>query len=259
MNHCNMHPSLRRFTKSFVIFAQATASAQPRHRSFYYPSFGQHFELMTSSRTFDDFQQPAGMGLDPVNQLPSVSRVGPDQLEPRGSPDQPVQDQFGSMPILDIGGLDYDSQQHSHGVYDDMPFASHHLLARIIAARPPFPVVFTDWMSMMAALGVGCLPSACRTLGRSISGTRSQVPSCLHFRKYHHTVPQGGRSCGNARHVHPFRRTYTMPLTTSRRSTVRCLPSGFAGGSKGASSFHWSSLRSLGYGLRFMPHSLIQI
>ena len=149
-------------------------SAQPSQRSFYYPSFGQHFELMTSSRTFDDFQQPAGVGLDPVNQLPSVSRVGPDQLEPRGSPDQPVQDQFGSMPILDISGLDYDSQQHSHGVYDDMPFASRHLLARIIAARPPFPVVFTDWLSMMAALGVGCLPSACRTLGRSISGTRSR-------------------------------------------------------------------------------------
>jgi hypothetical protein len=26
-----------------------------------------------------------------------------------------------------------------------------------------------------------------------------------------------------------------------------------AGGSRGASSFHWSSVRSLGYGLRFIP------
>ena len=77
---------------------------------------------------------------------------------------------------------------------------------------------------MMAALGVGLLPSAFRTLGRRASWTRSHVPSCLHSRKYHHTVPQGGRSCGMARHVQPLRRTYTMPLTTSRRSTVRGLP-----------------------------------
>ena len=73
---------------------------------------------------------------------------------------------------------------------------------------------------MMAALGVGLLPSAFRTLGRRASWTRSHVPSCLHSRKYHHTVPQGGRSCGMARHVQPLRRTYTMPLTTSRRSTA---------------------------------------
>ena len=111
----------------------------------------------------------------------------------------------------------------------------------------------TDWLSMMAALGVGLLPSAFRTLGRRASWTRSHVPSCLHSRKYHHTVPQGGRSCGMARHVQPLRRTYTMPLTTSRRSTVRGLPPVLADGSREARTSHCSSVRSLGYGLRFIP------
>ena len=37
-----------------------------------------------------------------------------------------------------------------------------------------------------------------------------------------------------ARHVQPLRRTYTMPLTTSRRSTVRGLPPVLADGSRGS-------------------------
>lgn len=259
MSHGDLHPSLRSLRQGFVIFAQSAAPAQPSQCSFNYPPFGEHLKLMVGPRTFDDFQHPARMGLDPVDQLPSVSGVGPDQLKPGESPDQPVQNQLGPIPVLDISRMDHDSQQHADGVYNDMPFASRNLLARVIATRPPFSVVFTDWLSMMAALGVGSLPSASRTLGRSVSWTRSPVPSRLHSRKYHHTVPQGGRSWGSARHGHPFRRTYRIPLMTSRRSTVRCLPPGLAGGSKGASSFHWSSVRSLGYALRFIPPSLIQV
>ena len=140
-----------------------------------------------------------------------------------------------------------------------MALASHHLLTSVISTRPPLSVVLTDWLSMMAALGVGSLPSAWRTLGRSAPWTRSHVPSRLHSRKYHHTVPQGGRSCGNARHVHPFRRTYRMPLTTSRMSAVRGLPPSLPAGIKGPRTFHWASLRSLGYGLRFMTHSIVQV
>ena len=155
--------------------------------------------------------------------------------------------------------MNYDCQQQPYGIHDDMALASHHLLTSVIATRPPLSVVLTDWLSMMAALGVGSLPSAWRTLGRSAPWTRSHVPSRLHSRKYHHTVPQGGRSCGNARHVHPFRRTYRMPLTTSRMSAVRGLPPGLPAGIKGPRTFHWASLRSLGYGLRFMTHSIVQV
>ena len=122
----------------------------------------------------------------------------------------------------------------------------------IIATRPPFSVVFTDWLSMIAALGVGLLPSDCRTLGRSASWTPSHVPSSVHLRKYLYTVCQGGRSCGSIRHGHPVRSTYTMPLTTSRISTVRGRPPGLAGGSKGSRMSHCSSVRSLGYDLRLI-------
>ena len=148
--------------------------------------------------------------------------------------------------------MDHHGQQQPHGIHYDVALSTVDLLASVIATRPPFSVVLTDWLSMMAALGVGSLPADLRTAERRVSLTRSHVPSRLHFRKYHHTVPQGGKSCGSARQVHPLRITYRMPLTTSRISTVRGLPPGLAAGSNGARTFHWASLRSLGY--RFPVH-----
>ena len=88
-------------------------------------------------------------------------------------------------------------EEQSRGVHYDVALASRHFFACVIAARPPFSVVFTDWLSMMAPLGVASRPSLSRTMGRSASSTRSQVPSLRHFRKYHQTVPQGGRSWGH--------------------------------------------------------------
>ena len=139
MNHRDMHPSLGRLKECFIVFAQAAVPTQPSQRSFNYPPFGKHLKLMAVSRTFNDLQHPARMGLHPVNQLPSVSGIAPDQLEPRKLPYQFLQDQLGPISVLDISRMDHDSRQQSYGVYDDMPFASLDLLARVIAARPPFP------------------------------------------------------------------------------------------------------------------------
>ena len=253
MNHGDVYPRLRRVWKLLVVLAQSAVPAKPCQRSFNYPPSGEYLKLMAVPGPSDDFQYPACTGLDPTGQLTCVSTVAPEQPEPRGTLEQSLQYQPGPVPVLNISRMHRDSQQHPHGVYNNMSFPSFHLLARVIAARPPFSVVLTDWLSMMAALGAGCLPWDCRTSTRRMSLSRFHVPSSLHCRKYHHTVPQGGKSWGIARHTHPLRRTYNMPLMTSRRSTLRLLPPGLAGGSRGASSFHWSSVRSLGYGLRFIP------
>ena len=47
------------------------------------------------------------------------------------------------------------AEQQAGGVDPDMPFAALDLLRRIPAARPPFSVVFTLWVSITAALGLG--------------------------------------------------------------------------------------------------------
>ena len=170
-----------------------------------------------------------------------------------GEPVQQLgQDQLGYISILDTGGVNHYGQKQARGVHYDVALASRHPFARVIASGPPFSVVFTDWLSMMAALGVASRPSLSRTTGRSASSTRSQVPSPRHFRKYHQIVPQGGRSWGIIHQGMPPRNTYSMPFTTSRRFTVRGCPLGVSGGNKDSNRPHWASVKLLGYAFRFI-------
>ena len=83
--------------------------------------------------------------------------------------------------------MNHHGQQQSHGVHHDVPLASGYPFASVVTPRPPFSVVFTDWLSMIAALGVASRPATSRTRTRKASSTRSQVPSSRHFRKYHQT------------------------------------------------------------------------
>ena len=256
MNHSYVYPGLGCLGQSFVVLAQPTAASQPCQCSFDDPSSWQHLEMMAVSRTPHNLQYPARCGQHPINQLTGVTSVRPYQLQVRKPSYQLIDDQLCAISVLDVSRMNHDGQQQPYGVHDDVTLAPHHLLTSIIATRPPFSVVFTDWLSMMAALGVGLLPSDCRTLGRSDLWTPSHVPSSVHLRKYLYTVCQAGRSCGSIRHGHPVRSTYRMPLTTSRVSTVRGRPPGLAGGSKGSIMSHCSSVRSLGYDLRVIHQSL---
>ena len=122
-----------------------------------------------------------------------------------------------AISILD-SRMNHDGQQQSYRV--QVTLATHHFLTSIIATRPPFSVVFTDWLSMIAALGVGLLPSDCRTLGRSASWTPSQFRPGPSAEVFVHCLPGWeivGKHTPRASGTQP----YTMPLTTSRISTVR--------------------------------------
>ena len=191
MNHCNLNPCLTGLWQSFIIFAQSTTPPQPAKGALHDPSARQHLKVVAVRRTLDDLQKPASEGACPLHKLSSITPISPNQLEPRKSPHQFRKHQLGPVSVLDVRSMDDNSQKQSQCVYDDMALASRDLLARIVATRPPFSVVLTDWLSMMAALGVGSCPSASRTLGRSASWMRSQLPSSLHCRKYHATMPHG--------------------------------------------------------------------
>ena len=256
MNRGYVYPCFRRIGQGFIVLAQPAASTQPRQRSFDHPPSRQHLELMAGPWTLHNLKDVARMGPHPIYQLPSVSGVCPNQSEARKPPFQLVYNQFCSVSVLDVSRMDHNSQQQPYGIHDDVTLATHHLLTSIIATRPPFSVVLTDWLSMTAALGVHSLPSARRTFGRSASWTPSHVPSFFHLRKYWYTVCHGGKSCGSILQGHPVRRTYWMPLMTSLISTVRGLPPGLAAGSNGASIFHWASVKSLGYAFLSILQSL---
>jgi hypothetical protein len=67
-------------------------------------------------------------------------------------------------------------QQVALGVRQDMTLAALDLLTRGVAARPPLSVVFTDWLSMMPAVGSGSRPAIRRAATARLSLRMSRTP-----------------------------------------------------------------------------------
>jgi hypothetical protein len=87
-----------------------------------------------------------------------VRTVGPDELQSGEAALERLQEMLAALLILDVGLMHQHVQDQAQSVDEQMPLAPFHPLAAIIAAPPPISLVFTDWLSMMAALGVGSRP-----------------------------------------------------------------------------------------------------
>lgn len=169
MSHGQVDHRFAAFGQRFVVLAQTTITTEPGKGSLHDPPLGQNLEAGHIVAAFDDLQDPVAQLPSPVDQFAGVSPIGPNQLEPRELPDQLGQHQLGPVAVLDVGGVYDYGQDQAQGVYDDVPLASLDLLAGVVTARPPFSAVFTDWLSMTAAEGVGLRPSWTRTFWRRAS------------------------------------------------------------------------------------------
>ena len=138
MDHCDMHPSFRRFREGFVVLTQPTTPSDPRQCSLNYPSSWQHGKLMTATRTPHNLQGIARRGLNPIYQLPGVSCVSPNQSQAGKPSFQLVHNQPCPVPVLDVSRVNHDSQQHPYGIHDDVTLASHHLLTSVKSHEAPF-------------------------------------------------------------------------------------------------------------------------
>ena len=81
MSHGYMDPGLGGGRQGFIVLAQPPAPFQPSQRPLHHPSPRQHLKVMAVLGTLHDLHHPAGPGHDPINQLPSVAPVSPDQLQ----------------------------------------------------------------------------------------------------------------------------------------------------------------------------------
>jgi hypothetical protein len=169
MDHREADPRLAAATRLLVVLGQPSILRQPTKCPFDDPAFRQDHEPFGAFRSLDDLQHPAGKGEHPVDQLSGITAVGPDPLQPGKRAAQLLDYQPRAIPVLKASAMHDDHQDQPEGVDGDMPLAPFDVLAFVVAVGPPFCAVFTDWLSMMAADGVGSRPSLTRTWIRNAS------------------------------------------------------------------------------------------
>ena len=169
VNHRYHDHGLTALLKVFVILAVPSIASQPTQCSFNNPSFRQNNKSRHVVGAFNDFKHPTQGLLYPNNQFPSITAVCPDQRQPGESVAHILKHQLRTVPILYVGCMHQNCQHQPQRINYYMAFAALDLFARIIAAQPPFSVVFTLWLSMIAALGVDFRPAFLRTASRRLS------------------------------------------------------------------------------------------
>ena len=102
------------------LVAEGAVTARPALRAL--PTAGgengavarEHLERPQSFRLADQFQHPTAHRLGPADNG-CIRAIGPDQLQPRESALEFLQDQLGPVSVLDARRVDYDGQEQAEG------------------------------------------------------------------------------------------------------------------------------------------------
>ena len=197
--------NLRQF---FVVLRQASPPPEPTECSFNYPPARDDDEAGSGDPANDD-QRQAEQKAGEQDRQAVVDAVGEHGLKPAIQALDPLQQVPGAVGVLNVGGVDEDAEQQARGVYGDMALAPPDLLGRIPAASAPFSVVFTLWVSMIAAVGLASRPSCSRSRTSRWWRIVSQTPVRWNSRMYQYTVCHFGTAGGGGRwrHWQPVRTT----------------------------------------------------
>ncbi len=137
-------------------------------------------------RTFHDLQLERIVATkcgNPLEELSSITTICPNEPKAQELLPNQTKQELGTITILDVGGMHHYGNYQTHSIYEQMPLAPVNFLPGIISMEPPFSVVFTDWLSMMAALGSASRASVFRSFSRKALCIRSHVPSRRHVEK----------------------------------------------------------------------------
>ena len=163
-DHGQLDHGLRDLGQLFVLPGQPPPAATPAQCPLCHPAAREKDETLGPGATLDHDQGQPEQKAGEQGREPVVSAIGEHDLKPRVEPLQPAQQVAGTIGVLDVGGMDNDAKQQAGGVDRDVSLAALDSLRRIPAARPPFSVVFTLWVSITAALGLGSRPSRSRSI-----------------------------------------------------------------------------------------------
>src|SRR2546428_1679879 len=132
----------------------------------------------------DPLYPPAESLLPPSHKIPLlVGAIHPDELETRKAVFQRQEQIFAAVMVLKTGLVHELVHDQPIRVEQEVPLAAFDLFAPVVAAPPPFWLVLTDWLSMMAALAVGLRARFPPPPPARAGWVRSPVPSFGHVRR----------------------------------------------------------------------------
>ena len=164
-----------------VVFGEAPMASQPSEGALHDPPAREYLERVRL-RAPDDLEDPAAERLRPRDEWTGIPGIRPDQAQTGEALFQFWQHQLRAIAVLNIGRMNHDRQHQPKGIDHQVSFAPGHFLPGVVPARPPFSVVRTLWLSIMAALGVDGRPARWRTRSRNTPIIRAQTPSSRHWR-----------------------------------------------------------------------------
>ena len=119
------------------ILGEATAAIEPGKGAFDHPTARQNLEAFGGVASLDDLNRPlAHFGQGAGQFLSGVAAVGEQVAQPWIEATNGRDDTDGSVTILDVGGMDRQTDHVALRVGDDVPLTAFDLLPGVIAARP---------------------------------------------------------------------------------------------------------------------------
>ena len=134
VDHTDMDQGFAGFRPVFIVLAQPAAVVDPRDRAFHHPATRQDREAFGLVGAFHDLQFPVTGLFRPSDEFPGVAAIGPDELQSRKSFAAFLQDQLGSVTVLNAGDVNDNEQQQSQGVHQQMTLAAVDLLACVVTS-----------------------------------------------------------------------------------------------------------------------------
>src|SRR5918997_651974 len=137
--HPNMgdeDPSHRTFNRGFKVFGQAAAASKPTEGSLHNPAAFEDRKAFDRVGALDDRDGPVPKSGDGVAQLVSrIAAIGKDMAQPGIEGADGGEHLHRTVTVLDVGGMNAQSDQMALRISDDVALASLDRLAGIKAAR----------------------------------------------------------------------------------------------------------------------------
>ena len=142
VRHRDVDPGFTDAGVLLKVAAEPSKGADPGESPLDDPAAREQAEALLRS-PLDDLHAPPVGEFGQVLQVASVALVRPYQTQSREMTRHRLEHLPRPVAVLHVGRMDEDFEQMPERIDYDVPFASVDFLPAVIAARPPFRVVFT--------------------------------------------------------------------------------------------------------------------